>query len=88
MRIKRTRFHIDGPDTVSATREIINDLGLMAKRRTEIISEGTPQAKPGPDIFGEDQWPDWEEVVARAMKKLDGRRHGGSDDLSRRFSEG
>lgn len=75
MSIRRTRFHIDGPETVSITREIVNGLGLVAKRRTAIIRAGTLQAKPGPDIFGDDHWPDWQDVVARARKKLGAAGH-------------
>jgi hypothetical protein len=69
-KIRRTRYHRTPPDTVTVERHTINDNGWLAKSWTEVISNGQARGKPGPDHLGNDRWPDWQEVVATAEKKI------------------
>lgn len=68
--ITRTRYHRTPPDTVTVERHTVSDGGWLAKSWTEVIRDGQPRGKPGPDHLGDDRWPDWQEVVATAEKKI------------------
>jgi hypothetical protein len=70
MRINKTKLHLDGEGGVIATRTTIPDHGSLAKLWTQVIIKGEPQEKPSPDVFGDDHWPDWEKLVAKAQRKL------------------
>jgi hypothetical protein len=70
MELSKAKLHLDGEGGVSATRTSINDQGLLAEPWAELITNGEPQKKPNPDIFGDDHWPDWEKLLAKASKKL------------------
>jgi hypothetical protein len=71
MRILKTRVYFAGENTVEVYREVTPDEVKMVQFWVPIIKDGVLHSgKPEPLIVGQDHWPDWDRLVARAKKKM------------------